>query len=317
MEQVKELAISVRGLTFGYMRKAVLKGVDLDVPVGQVTALVGANGAGKSTLLSILAGAEPYRARFELPWRRSKAAVRVLGLDPVRQGHRVRAAVGYVPDRTDLPKWMRIRDHFALLGALYPTWDDVEAARLLAEFDLDPKQRYSELSKGQRALENLAAELAHRPRLLLLDEPFSGLDPVNRDVLRHAVLSLRATGTTVVFSTHDMSMAELMCDRIFMIFKGRKVLDGTLHDIQEEYGADTVRIRTAGGPAILAGLPGVQSVNDFGQIQEVRLNADPQAFLHELSARTSVYHFELTRPSLHDIFVRIANPTEEDAGAVA
>ena len=76
-------------------------------------------------------------------------------------------------------------------------------------------------------------------------------------------------------------------------------------------------VRTEGGLAILSGLPGVQSVNDFGQIQEVRLNADPQAFLHQLAARTAVYHFELTRPSLHDIFVRIANPTEQDAGAVA
>jgi ABC-2 type transport system ATP-binding protein len=119
---------------------------------------------------------------------------------------------------------------------------------------------------------------------------------------------MRRRGTTVVFSTHDMGTAERMCDRIFMIFKGRKVLDGTLHDIQEQYGADTVRVRTAAGPAAFSGMPDVEAVNDFGQLQEVRLSADPQAFLQHLAARTAVYHFEVTRPSLQDIFIRIARP---------
>jgi ABC-2 type transport system ATP-binding protein len=107
-----------------------------------------------------------------------------------------------------------------------------------------------------------------------------------------------------------MGTAERMCDRIFMIFRGRKVLDGTLEQIQAQYGFDTVRLRTAAGAAALAGIPGVQSVNDYGQQQEVRLNGDPQRFLQDLATRTTVYHFEITRPSLHDIFVRIARPAE-------
>jgi ABC-2 type transport system ATP-binding protein len=154
-----------------------------------------------------------------------------------------------------------------------------------------------------------------KPSLLILDEPFSGLDPVNAHVLKEAVLEMRRRGTTIVFSTHDMATAENMCDRIFMIFKGHKVLDGTLHQIQEQYGADTVRIRTAGGTTVLSQVSGVEAINDFGQMQEVRLSIDPQAFLRELAARTSVYHFELTRPSLHDIFVRIAKPLEQEVGA--
>jgi ABC-2 type transport system ATP-binding protein len=99
-----------------------------------------------------------------------------------------------------------------------------------------------------------------------------------------------------------------MCDRIFMIFRGRKVLDGSLESIQGQYGADTVRVRTAGGMAALAGMAGVEHVNDFGQMQEIRLKGDPQEFLVRLAQRTAVYHFEVTRPSLHDIFVRIARP---------
>jgi ABC-2 type transport system ATP-binding protein len=99
-----------------------------------------------------------------------------------------------------------------------------------------------------------------------------------------------------------------MCDRIFMIFNGQKVLDGSLESIQDQYGADTVRLRTSGGALALAGMAEVEAVNDFGQLQEVRLAGDPQVFLARLAARTVVYHFEITRPSLQDIFVRIAKP---------
>lgn len=233
MQTHTELAISLRNLTFGYTRRRVLQGVDLDVPVGQVTALIGANGAGKSTLLSILAGAEPYRARFELPWRKRAATVRVLGLDPAQHGHRVRAAVGYVPDRTDLPKWMRIRDHFALLAALYPTWDAGEAQRLLADFDLDPKLRYSELSKGQRALENLAGELAHRPRLLLLDEPFSGLDPLaRRKVLDGVISHLCEDGRTVLLVSHSIADVERCADHVALFANGRVTEVTSVEDLR-------------------------------------------------------------------------------------
>jgi ABC-2 type transport system ATP-binding protein len=131
---------------------------------------------------------------------------------------------------------------------------------------------------------------------------------VNAQDLKDAVLEMRQRGTTIVFSTHDMGTAEKMCDRIFMIFKGQKVLDGTLHDIQEQYGADTIRVRTAAGPAAFAGIPGIESLNDFGQLQEVRFRGDPQSFLQQVAARTPVYHFEIARPSLQDIFVRIARP---------
>jgi ABC-2 type transport system ATP-binding protein len=157
----------------------------------------------------------------------------------------------------------------------------------------------------------------HRPDLVILDEPFTGLDPVNQDVLQAVVLELRANGATVIFSTHDMSTAETMCDFICMIHEGRKVLDGTLTAIQDQYGSDTVLLRVEGGAGALHDLPGVEHTTDRGQLQELRLakGADPQRLLGEVMARGRVLQFELARPSLHDIFVRIAGPAEGESRA--
>jgi ABC-2 type transport system ATP-binding protein len=154
------------------------------------------------------------------------------------------------------------------------------------------------------------ATVIARPELVLLDEPFSGLDPVNAVVLREAILSLRKE-TTIIFSTHDMGVAEQLCDFIFMIHRGQKVLDGTLAQIQDAYGSDTLRVRLDPGASV-DGLPGVVDVVDFGNLHELRLtaDADAQRVLAELVRRGPVHHFEHKRPSLHEIFVRIARPTE-------
>src|SRR5262249_19739172 len=144
-------------------------------------------------------------------------------------------------------------------------------------------KRVEALSKGMAQKVQFIAAVVARPELALLDEPFSGLDPVNAEVLREAVLDLRRAGTTVIFSTHDLRGAEKMCDAIFMIYRGRKVLDGTLEAIQDAYGSDTVRVRLE-GDASLEGLPGVERVADFGKLQELRLapGADPQHILAAL-----------------------------------
>src|SRR5262249_22963980 len=170
------------------------------------------------------------------------------------------------------------------------------------------------LSKGMAQKVQFIATVIAQPELVLLDEPFSGLDPLNAEVLRDVILELKREGTTVIFSTHDMAVAEKMCDFIFMIYKGNKVLDGTLDSIQDRYGRDTVRVRVEGTNFDPHKISGVEKVNDFGRLQELRLaaGADSQHLLAELMHQGRVTHFELTRPSLHDIFVRIAGPGEED-----
>jgi ABC-2 type transport system ATP-binding protein len=150
-----------------------------------------------------------------------------------------------------------------------------------------------------------------RPQLLLLDEPFGGLDPINVEAVRQVLLELVRGGTTVLFSTHDMSAAESMCDWILMIYKGRKVLDGTLREIQRQHGGDVLRVRlewSDGSDRRLRDLPGVVKVADLGNMQELGLaaGADRQHILQLLMQRGKVEHFELTHPSLREIFLQIA-----------
>ncbi len=296
-------AIVLRGVTKRFNEVAAVSDLCLSVPTGSIYGFIGPNGSGKTTTLRMI-------MRILLP---DDGTIEVLGS---HGSGAARDQVSYLPEERGLYKKMTIRRllryYGRLKGRALPEID-AAIAEWMARMELRGlEDRHIEtLSKGMSQKVQFMAAVVSTPSLLILDEPFSGLDPVNAQVLKDAVLEMRRRGTTVVFSTHDMSTAERMCDRIFMIFGGRKVLDGSLQSIQDEYGADTVRLRTAGGAAMLAGMPEVEAVNDFGQLQEVRVAGDPQRFLSRLAARTPVYHFEVTRPSLQDIFVRIALPVDQ------
>ena len=305
-------AIVLRLVTKRFGAVAAVNAVSLTVPTGSIYGFIGPNGSGKTTTLRMI-------MRIILP---DEGEVEVLGS---RDTAAARDQVSYLPEERGLYKKMTVRRllryYGQLKGGKLPALDrviDEWVGRMQLPGVLD--RTIETLSKGMSQKVQFIAAVISQPSLLILDEPFSGLDPVNAQVLKDAVLEMRRRGTTIVFSTHDMATAEKMCDRIFMIFRGQKVLDGTLHDIQEQYGADTIRIRTAAGPSAFSSIPGIESLNDFGQLQEVRFKGDPQAFLQQVSARTPVYHFEIARPSLQDIFVRIARPElagQELAGAAA
>ena len=211
-----------------------------------------------------------------------------------------------------------LRYYGALKGARQPGLDQ-SIGRWLERLELSSwlDRKIESLSKGMAQKVQFIAAVLNQPQLLILDEPFSGLDPVNMEVLKDAILDLKKAGTTIVFSTHDMHVAERLCDRIFMIHKGRKVLDGTLDEIQSRFGLDTVRVQTEGGLSALEGLADLDEVTDLGNLQEVRWAGDPQELLESLLKRTRITRFEVTRPSLHDIFVRIASastgPVQEPA----
>ena len=301
--------VEIRSVSKTFGNHVAVNGLTLDVPSGSIYGFIGPNGSGKTTTLRMI-------MRIYHP-DSGPGTIRVLGED------RATAAddrVGYLPEERGLYKKMKVREILRFYAELKGCRDfQARVKDWLARLDLSAwaDKRVEALSKGMSQKVQFIAAVIAGPELVILDEPFSGLDPVNADVLREAVLELRKNGTTVIFSTHDMSVAEKMCDFIFMIYKGNKVLDGTLESIQGRYGQDTVRVRVEGNGFDALGIEGVEKVNDFGRLQELRMSpgTDTQDLLAQLMRVGRVTHFELTRPSLHDIFVRIARPAAEDAGA--
>jgi ABC-2 type transport system ATP-binding protein len=288
--------------TFGEV-KAVDR-VSLNVPQGSIYGFIGPNGSGKTTTLRMI-------MNIFYP---DSGTIRVFG-----QALRGAASerIGYLPEERGLYKKMKVRDLLRFYGELKSGRKvNKEVDEWLERLDLSAwaRKKIETLSKGMAQKVQFISAVVSGPELIILDEPFTGLDPVNLEAIKNAVLDLRSRGATVIFSTHDMNVAEKMCDFIFMIFKGRKVLDGTLISIQDEYGSDTLRLRAEGGISSLKNLDGVEKITDFGGLQELRLRpeADHQEILALIMARTRVYSFDLAKPTLYDIFLRIAGPEAEE-----
>ncbi len=289
--------------TFG--KTVAVDDLSLAVPRGSIVGFIGPNGSGKTTTMRMI-------LNILYP---DSGTVRVFG-DSLRGA--VTDRIGYMPEERGLYKRMRVREILQFYGNLKSGKDvPQEVDRWLERLGLADRGRnkVETLSKGMSQKVQFLAAVVSRPDLLILDEPFTGLDPVNADVIREAVLELKAGGATVILSTHDMAVAETMCDVIIMIFKGKKVLDGTLASIQDRFGSDVLRIKMEDGRSALEGIGGVEKVTDFGQFQELRVQRgrDPQEVLAALLSRGRLKSFEIAKPSLHDIFVRVVNNEAKEA----
>ncbi len=259
--------------------------------------LLGPNGAGKTSTIRMMLG-------ITIP---DSGTMRIFGEPFTRRNlHRI----GYLPEERGLYRKVTVRDNLALIGQLNglsraDARDRARAGtrRLGAEGWLG--MRVEELSKGMQQKIQFAAALLHEPELIIMDEPFAGLDPVNANQLKDELVTLKQAGRTILFSTHRMDQVEKLCDSICLIDHGRAVLRGTLREIKASYGKRYVQIEYEGNGRFLAEHPLVESYNNYGSYAEVKLRpeADSQELLRSAAAHARIARFEVMEPSLEQIFI--------------
>ncbi|MBD3237827.1 MAG: ATP-binding cassette domain-containing protein [Candidatus Eisenbacteria bacterium] len=276
--------------------------LSVTVPPGVIYGFIGPNGAGKTTTLRMIVDIiRPDRGTIEVLGERDPAAIR--------------ERIGYLPEERGMYKKMRTLEFIGYIGSLKgmsPAAARERGARLMEEYGLGKwtKANIDNLSKGMSQKLQFISTIVHDPELLILDEPFSGLDPVNIEALKQAVLQSRRAGRTIIFSTHMMEQAERLCDSIFMIHDGHKVLDGPVQEIKSSVARRAVRLRAYGDLDFVKGLPEVERVREYGNDLEIFLrdDASPQKLLREITARTEVSLFDVSEPSLYDIFIEKVAP---------
>jgi ABC-2 type transport system ATP-binding protein len=297
-----DAVIEVENLSRSFRRKEALKQVTLQVPAGCVFGLVGENGAGKTTLIKHLLGAlKPQQGR-----------VRVFGKDPVADPVAVLVDVGHLSEDREMPTWMRIGELMRYIRAFYPNWDPKYAEELREMFRLDPGAKIKHLSRGERALAGLLIALAHRPKLLVLDEPSSGLDPlVRRDILAAIVRTVADEGRTVFFSSHLLDEVERVADRLAMVADGQIVLSDQMHVIKETHHRLVVRFDEpqAQAPAFAGAL----SVSGANHEWTFVCNGELDSLRFEISNMNGTVLGTET-PTFEEIFVARASRTAIGSG---
>jgi ABC-2 type transport system ATP-binding protein len=295
--ELMDAAISLRGVVKTFGEHRAVDGISFDVPAGGIFGLLGPNGAGKSTTIRMIMDII----------RPDSGTITVLGTDSSKAA---REHIGYLPEERGLYKKMKVLDVLEFQGSLtgsMPKEARAEAKTWLAKLEIADwaDKKVEELSKGMQQKIQFAAAVLGKPKVLILDEPFSGMDPVNQNLFKDRILELNRAGTTIIFSTHQMETAERLCKEIALINKGQLVLSGALAKVKEGFGRNSVLLEYQGDGAFLAGVPGVARIDEYGSYSEIRLEtgADPQALLRAVAGRLIVTKFEVVAPTLHNIFI--------------
>lgn len=290
-------SLEIEGVTKRFSNKVAVRDLSASIPTGSIYGFLGPNGAGKTTTIRMIMDIlHPDTGQIKL----------FGGLTPARCKDRL----GYLPEEKGLYKKMRTGElvtYFGLLKGLSRTDAKQRAIASLEKFGLGHviNSRCDALSKGMGQKVQIIATLLHAPDLVILDEPFSGLDPINVEVVRNVILELKQSGKTVIFSTHVMEQAEQICDYIMLINHGEKILDGTLEQIKKS-SHETIQIEYEGDQPCPKELSGVSRIHDMGKKAELSLSegADPHQILQAVMAKIQVRSFQIKQPSLHEIFVR-------------
>ncbi len=281
-----------------------LDDVSIQVDSGQVFGIVGENGAGKTTLIKHMLG--QYKAQ--------SGSVRMFGVDPVRQPEAVLSRIGYLSEEPDLPAWMRISELLNYSSAFYAGWDRDYAAELLGVFGLDLKQRVRNLSKGMRTQLGLCLAQAHRPELLLLDEPSSGLDPnVRRDILSAIIRTVADEGRTVIFSSHLLEEVERVSDQLMMLQAGKVLLCGPMDKVLANHHRIMVPAKSGDGEngqeeSFWRAMPGLVRYQQTGAEWQLDCYGDYDQFQSFL-AQAQLEVLSHRKLSLNDIFLTYSGGT--------
>lgn len=292
--------VRTRGVTKRFGKITAVADLDMEIPAGVVYGLLGPNGSGKTTTMRMLMG-------ILLP---DQGEIEILGAKP---GILVNRRVGYLPEERGVYRKMKVLDLLVFLGEIRGLRASEARRRAVGWLDrlqLSPwaDKRIQDLSKGMQQKVQFIGTVLHEPELLLLDEPFSGLDPLNQEVLEEIIREFQARGRTILFSTHLMDYAERLCQKVLLIARSRKVLDADLKELKRRERKGVVAFEFEGDRGWLRS-PEVLSLEAApeGVRVQLRPGADPQVLLQRaISAGARVSRFELVEPTLHEIFVRHA-----------
>jgi len=275
----------------------VLQGISFSIETGQVVGLLGKNGAGKTTLLRIAMGMiDPQQG-----------SAKIFGLDPREQPLEVKSRVGYVSEEQILPPYLRVDQVIALHKGLFPSWDDDLARGVIDRFSIPGSQKIKTLSKGQARQVALLCAVAHRPELLLLDEPAGGLDPAaRRDFLETSIQLLNETGTTILFSSHYMTDVERLADRIVMIHDGRVLIDNELDELRESYSLALLPQNGQVSRNRLLDLEGCLGVRDRPDALHAVFEMEPERVEALLHREIGLGDVRCTRIALEEMFIELA-----------
>ena len=290
--------VSIDHITKSFGEFTAVSELTLAVYPGRVYGLLGPNGAGKTTTIRMI-------VNITAP---DSGRIKVFGQQITSE---LQDRIGYLPEERGLYKKMKVGDqikYFAALKNVGAKEADQRVDRWLARLKLAEwkNKKSSELSKGMQQKVQFVNAVIHEPQLLILDEPFSGLDPVNVEVLKEVILELKAAGKTIIFSTHQMEVAEKICDDICLIDRSRKVLEGSIREVKRAFSRNAVALRLVGGESVLADRTLLRKVKRDSDGIEVLLaeGATSQSLLKELiAAGATIERFEMIEPSLHDIFI--------------
>jgi ABC-2 type transport system ATP-binding protein len=301
---MSDTLVEVEGVVKRYGDFTAVDAVSFRIPRGSIFGLLGPNGAGKTSAIRMM-------MRIIMP---DEGSIRILG-QPLERIDTNR--IGYLPEERGLYKKMKLLDLLVFFGeikGLSRSGARERAGEWLERMKLgDYADKTAEdLSKGMQQKIQFIATVIHEPELIILDEPFSGLDPVNANVLKDIILDYHNRGHTVIFSTHMMDQVEKLCEEICLINRGRLVLEGRLAEVKHRYGRNGVTLRFSGDGSFLSDLPEVESVNHYGNEVFLRLRGDarPSRVLEAANARLDVTRFELAEPTINDIFIELVS---EDA----